>query len=371
VSIVCKRVTYAGRVQGVGFRYTAEAVAAHFAVAGYVRNLRSGDVELVAEGEAAEVQAFLDELARVRAANIARTTVGAEPPAGYTDFRIRSDYLLSRPASGERAVEGADFQSKDTLQLQPSPSGGEGLNGRLTAQSIMNQPIPVRLWSAAGVAWPRSRGGGVQPRGIRTAAATFPTRHRIPPPSSSSRCRRGVVWLAALIGVVVVGDQRPAALGIVQDAGTLENLPAVRARCFTCSSALISSSSSSVDCCWSGPGGGGGSWLRSARTATADLLAHGPLRVGLYGVLAVHPVLHVAARTTRWSGSWPTTSSARGGAVRLPDGVASIAEEIEATHRVTLMSKPVSRRQFLLGKFFGIFLAAVFCDRAARLGFVH
>jgi acylphosphatase len=91
VSIVCKCVTYAGRVQGVGFRYTAESVAARFAVAGYVRNLPSGEVELVAEGEAAEVQAFLDELARVRASNIRRVSVRDEPPSGYTDFRIRHD----------------------------------------------------------------------------------------------------------------------------------------------------------------------------------------------------------------------------------------------------------------------------------------
>jgi ABC-type transport system involved in multi-copper enzyme maturation permease subunit len=37
----------------------------------------------------------------------------------------------------------------------------------------------------------------------------------------------------------------------------------------------------------------------------------------------------------------------------------SISEEIEGRTAVTLMSKPVSRRQFLLGKFLGILLAAV------------
>jgi ABC-type transport system involved in multi-copper enzyme maturation permease subunit len=37
----------------------------------------------------------------------------------------------------------------------------------------------------------------------------------------------------------------------------------------------------------------------------------------------------------------------------------SISEEIEGRTAITLMSKPVSRRQFLLGKFVGIFLAAV------------
>src|SRR5262249_21252255 len=37
----------------------------------------------------------------------------------------------------------------------------------------------------------------------------------------------------------------------------------------------------------------------------------------------------------------------------------SITEEIEGRTAVTLMSKPVSRRQFLLGKFLGILLAAL------------
>src|SRR5262249_15376187 len=37
----------------------------------------------------------------------------------------------------------------------------------------------------------------------------------------------------------------------------------------------------------------------------------------------------------------------------------SISEEIEGRTAITLISKPVSRRQFLLGKFFGILLAAL------------
>src|SRR6202030_4280649 len=38
----------------------------------------------------------------------------------------------------------------------------------------------------------------------------------------------------------------------------------------------------------------------------------------------------------------------------------SVSEEIEGRTAVTLMSKPVSRRQFLLGKFGGILMAALF-----------
>lgn len=57
-----KRATvfYAGRVQGVGFRYTAREIACGYDLTGYVRNLDDGRVELVAEGIEDEVKAFLE-----------------------------------------------------------------------------------------------------------------------------------------------------------------------------------------------------------------------------------------------------------------------------------------------------------------------
>ena len=56
------QVYYAGRVQGVGFRYTACRIAGGFDVTGYVRNLPDGQVECVVEGESAEIDAFLADL---------------------------------------------------------------------------------------------------------------------------------------------------------------------------------------------------------------------------------------------------------------------------------------------------------------------
>jgi acylphosphatase len=52
------QVLYSGRVQGVGFRYTAKTVANGFEVTGKVRNLLDGRVELVAEGIKDELEAF-------------------------------------------------------------------------------------------------------------------------------------------------------------------------------------------------------------------------------------------------------------------------------------------------------------------------
>jgi acylphosphatase len=51
-------VFYSGHVQGVGFRYSAKSVASGFEVIGTVRNLMDGRVELVAEGEREELEAF-------------------------------------------------------------------------------------------------------------------------------------------------------------------------------------------------------------------------------------------------------------------------------------------------------------------------
>jgi acylphosphatase len=86
---VCKRVSYTGRVQGVGFRFTAQRLAQNHRVGGYVRNLPGGDVELVAEGPAAEVEAFLAAVARRMAGYVEQTTVEDAAPGGYTGFHIR------------------------------------------------------------------------------------------------------------------------------------------------------------------------------------------------------------------------------------------------------------------------------------------
>ncbi len=53
------RVLYTGRVQGVGFRYRAVEIARNFPVVGWVKNLPTGQVELWAEGDEKEVNAFL------------------------------------------------------------------------------------------------------------------------------------------------------------------------------------------------------------------------------------------------------------------------------------------------------------------------
>ncbi len=88
--VVCKRVVYAGRVQGVGFRYTTQHLAEDFPVAGHVRNLAGGEVEVIVEGEADEVQGFLTAIERHMAGYIREQRVQDQSPMGLYGFVIRA-----------------------------------------------------------------------------------------------------------------------------------------------------------------------------------------------------------------------------------------------------------------------------------------
>jgi acylphosphatase len=55
---VARRFLISGRVQGVGFRYFAQAAASREGIHGWVRNLPDGRVEASAEGEADAVERF-------------------------------------------------------------------------------------------------------------------------------------------------------------------------------------------------------------------------------------------------------------------------------------------------------------------------
>jgi acylphosphatase len=88
--MIRRRVLYSGQVQGVGFRFTAREAAAAHAVAGFVRNLRSGQVEVVAEGPPGELDAFLSDLASRMAGYISSARTEEAPATGEFDgFEVR------------------------------------------------------------------------------------------------------------------------------------------------------------------------------------------------------------------------------------------------------------------------------------------
>lgn len=51
-----------GKVQGVGFRRAAKAIADRLGLKGFVRNLQDGSVEICAQGETALLELFLKSL---------------------------------------------------------------------------------------------------------------------------------------------------------------------------------------------------------------------------------------------------------------------------------------------------------------------
>jgi len=84
-----RRVRYSGRVQGVGFRFTSQRLSQSFQVSGYVRNLDDGRVELVAEGDADQVQSFLAAIGtalggKIRSAESEELPPGSPPLDGFT-----------------------------------------------------------------------------------------------------------------------------------------------------------------------------------------------------------------------------------------------------------------------------------------------
>jgi acylphosphatase len=82
---------YKGRVQGVGFRFTAQRYANEAAIAGYVKNLWGGQVEIVVEGGKKKVEIFLG---RIKNGPLSRyidnvETHYSEYTGQFRDFHIR------------------------------------------------------------------------------------------------------------------------------------------------------------------------------------------------------------------------------------------------------------------------------------------
>jgi acylphosphatase len=85
------RMIVSGRVQGVGFRYTAREEAQGLALRGWVRNRPSGAVEIVAEGREDVLQMLAAWAHRgPLAAHVSRVhEEWSEYTGQFADFRIR------------------------------------------------------------------------------------------------------------------------------------------------------------------------------------------------------------------------------------------------------------------------------------------
>jgi len=89
--IVARYYRVSGRVQRVGFRYFVYDAACREGLAGWVRNLPDGSVEVAAEGEAEAIDRF-DLVLRhgPRGARVDTVETEITPPTGrHADFMIR------------------------------------------------------------------------------------------------------------------------------------------------------------------------------------------------------------------------------------------------------------------------------------------
>ncbi|MCX8583250.1 MULTISPECIES: acylphosphatase [unclassified Gilliamella] len=86
------KIRVSGRVQGVGFRFFTYQQAVKLGLAGYVRNLDNGDVELVAKGDDLIISKLIQWIERggPTSARITGIDVSEQPPQNdLTSFNVR------------------------------------------------------------------------------------------------------------------------------------------------------------------------------------------------------------------------------------------------------------------------------------------
>jgi acylphosphatase len=84
-----KHIIFIGRVQGVGFRFTALDIANHYRLTGLVRNLPDGTVEMIAQGLPDGIANCIRDVKESFGAYIRETKIKEIPTdSRYKDFKI-------------------------------------------------------------------------------------------------------------------------------------------------------------------------------------------------------------------------------------------------------------------------------------------
>lgn len=87
--MIRKHIFFFGRVQGVGFRYHAVYKARQLGLAGWVRNLDDGSVEMEAQGSVEDIERLIQHLGEQRFVVIERMESRDIPVIEERDFRER------------------------------------------------------------------------------------------------------------------------------------------------------------------------------------------------------------------------------------------------------------------------------------------
>jgi len=89
MGITAKHIVFTGRVQGVGFRFTALRIAKRWGLRGIVRNLPDGSVEMTAQGSDEDLNQCLQEINGYFGSYIKEKTIEeVAASTRYEDFRI-------------------------------------------------------------------------------------------------------------------------------------------------------------------------------------------------------------------------------------------------------------------------------------------
>ncbi|MBN2588712.1 MAG: acylphosphatase [Sedimentisphaerales bacterium] len=87
--MIAKHIIFKGRVQGVGFRYTSYREAKRNQLTGWVRNLPDGTVEMLAQGQAKDIDDCINDIKESFGRYIRETQINELPcNPRYTSFNI-------------------------------------------------------------------------------------------------------------------------------------------------------------------------------------------------------------------------------------------------------------------------------------------
>jgi len=87
--MIAKSIIFIGRVQGVGFRFTARRAANRRQLTGFVRNVPNGTVEMLAQGRSEDIDDCIQDLKEYFAGYLKETRIEEIPPdTRYIDFKI-------------------------------------------------------------------------------------------------------------------------------------------------------------------------------------------------------------------------------------------------------------------------------------------
>lgn len=85
---------FSGMVQGVGFRFTAKAVAKRYKINGWVKNTYDSRVEIIAQGKKEDIDNFVDDLKQEFSRHVLSVDIAPiEPSDDYNNFEIKLGVL--------------------------------------------------------------------------------------------------------------------------------------------------------------------------------------------------------------------------------------------------------------------------------------